>query len=235
MYKKIAILGLFMAASIQCFAISSDEMKAKLIKKYPEVNFVGVKSTPVSNIFEIQIDKKTIMFAEETGEYFFPTMVELKTKRNLGQERIDELSKINFKSLPLKDAIKTVKGNGKRVMAVFSDIDCPYCKQLEGTLTALDDVTIYTFEFPLSIHPGAREKSISIWCSKNPSEQWTKAIISGVAPKPLDCENPIDRNISLAKKLEIYGTPAMIFADGSILPGAASIEVIEEKLNRGAK
>jgi thiol:disulfide interchange protein DsbC len=172
------------------------------------------------------------MFVEESGEYFFPTMVEMKTKRNLGQERVEELSKIDFKSLPLKDAIKTVKGNGKRVMAIFSDPDCPYCKQLESTLVALDNVTIYTFPFPLSIHPGAREKAISIWCSKNPGEQWSKTIISGVAPKSAECSNPIDRNIDLAKKLEIYGTPAMIFVDGSILPGAAGIDVIEDKLNK---
>ncbi|WP_213694990.1 DsbC family protein, partial [Acinetobacter baumannii] len=78
----------------------------------------------------------------------------------------------------LKDAIKTVKGNGKRKLVVFSDPDCPYCQQLERNLQSIDNVTIYTFLYPLeSIHPTAKTTAVSIWCSKNPGKAFQDYMI----------------------------------------------------------
>lgn len=235
MKSKLLAISLLLASVSAYSAPSADQVKSTLTKKYPEVKFDSVKTTPVQGIYELVIDAKSVMYTEEKGDYFFPTMIEMKTKRNFGQERTDDLNRIGFKTLPLKDAIKTVRGNGKRVMAVFSDPDCPYCKQLEGTIAGLDDVTIYTFPFPIaSLHPSAREKAISIWCSTNPGELWARTLISGQPPKVLSCDNPIDRNIELARKLKINGTPTLIFVDGSILPGAAAFEVINDKLDKAA-
>ena len=76
------------------------------------------------------------------------------------------MSRVNFEDLPLSDAIKVVKGNGERTIAIFSDVDCPYCKRLEKEeLINVDNITIYTFLYPLAIHPKARAKSEKIWCS----------------------------------------------------------------------
>ena len=78
----------------------------------------------------------------------------MQTQQDLTQQRIDELNKVNFSELPLKDAIKEVRGKGQRKLVVFSDPDCPYCKKLERDLPRLDNVTIYTFPFPLEgLHP----------------------------------------------------------------------------------
>jgi thiol:disulfide interchange protein DsbC len=218
---------------IQAFAITADEMKLRLSQTYPEVKISSVKTTQLPNIFEIVVDKKTVMYTEETGQFFFPTIVDMKTKRNWGQERTQELSAIDWSELPLKNSIKIVKGNGKRKMAVFSDPDCPFCKRLEETLSSIDNVTIQLFPFPIaSLHPNAYRKSVSIWCSKDPAKTWVNVVKNGETPEDKNCSNPIDSNVDLARKLDINGTPAIIFADGFVIPGAAPIEQIEERLNK---
>ena len=223
-------------AALSANAATPNEVRATLKSKYPDVQFLNVSATPAPNIFEVQVDKKTVMYTEASGEYFFPTMVEMKTKRNFGQERTEELSKIDFKTLPLKDSIKITRGDGSRKIAIFSDPDCPYCKQLETSLAGLENVTMYVFPFPLAgLHPNAKEKAVSIWCSANPGELWSRTLISGQSPKTMNCDNPIDRNIELAKSLNIYGTPAIIFADGSLVPGAMPFEQIEAKLQKASK
>ncbi len=228
---KLAAITLATASSLTWASPESDVMQ-NLATNYPGVSFVSVKTTPSPTIFEVQIGQK-VMYTDAGGNYFFPTMIEMKTKRNLGEERNEDLARIDFKSLPLSDAIKTVKGNGKRVLAVFSDVDCPYCSKLEQTLQGLTDVTIYTFLLPLDqLHPQARAKSIAVWCSSDKAAAWAAIMKTKTIPKESNCSNPVERNVELAKKLNIFGTPAMIFRDGRIVPGAAELPQIESYINK---
>ena len=138
--------------------------------------------------------------------------------------------KIDPTQLDLKDAIKM--GAGTRKLYVFADPDCPFCRQLEKELATLKDVTIYVFPMPLeSLHPNARRISESIWCSINGAGAWRDYLTVGKKPVSRSCANPLDRNISLAQRLGIAGTPAIIFADGELVPGAIAAARIDAKLN----
>jgi thiol:disulfide interchange protein DsbC len=141
--------------------------------------------------------------------------------------------------LPLQNAIKVVRGDGKRRLAVFSDPDCPYCKKAEQEFTKLDNVTIYTFAYPLAMHPDAARKSKLVWCSKDRSKAWLDLMLKGKVPEGKgDCENPVDENLALGNKLRIDGTPALIFPSGKRVPGyvdAGRLEGMLEAVNNGKK
>ena len=94
-------------------------------------------------------------------------MLDVKGRRNLTRERMDKLTEVKWDSLPLKNAIKVVRGNGQRKFAVFSDPDCPYCKKAEHEFDRLDNVTMYVFLYPLAFHQDAARKSRLVWCSYN--------------------------------------------------------------------
>jgi thiol:disulfide interchange protein DsbC len=131
------------------------------------------------------------------------------------------------------DAIQL--GHGTRKLYVFSDPDCPYCRQLEGELPKLKDVQIYMFPFPLvSLHPNARSIAESIWCQPDRATAWHRYVAGGPAPQTATCDNPISRNLLLGERLQILGTPAMIFEDGTVVPGAISVERIEAQLAASA-
>ena len=165
-------------------------------------------------------------------------MVDPKTKKDVTGERLEELTKIDFNSLPLEKAIKVVKGNGRRKVAVFSDVDCPFCKRLEqNELSNIDDVTIYTFLYPLEqLHPNAAEKSKLIWCADDRVEAWNNWVFKNKLPKKAgDCKVPLEEIGQLARKLGVSSTPTLIFADGKRLKGAQPYNKIEEAMRAAGK
>lgn len=235
--KTIAI-ALAASLSAAASAAESDEaaLEIKLRELYPATQFSGVHKTEIPELFEVGMGRN-IGYTNSEGRYFlFGHVFDMKTQKDLTAARLEELNAVDFSSLPLKDAIKTVSGNGKRVFAVFSDPDCPYCKKLEPELAKLDNVTVYTFLLPLEgLHPDAKRKATHIWCAKDRVRAWNDFMAKGDLPamKGKECENPIERNMQLGQKLNINGTPTLIAADGRILPGAAPIEQIEKWLDGG--
>ena len=126
------------------------------------------------------------------------------------------------------NAIKRVRGNGRRVVYTFEDPNCGYCKQQQKELIKLNDVTIYTFLWPI-LSPDSVEKSRTIWCSKDRAKAWEDLMLRGVAPQgDTKCDTPIDKNMELARRFNAQGTPAVFVADGRMLGGFVTADKIEE-------
>jgi thiol:disulfide interchange protein DsbC len=135
--------------------------------------------------------------------------------------------------LPLDLAIKVVRGNGSRKLAVFSDPDCPFCQKLEREeLSQISDVTIYTFLYPLvSLHADATRKSKAIWCAPDRAKAWEDWIVRGqLAKGDASCEAPLEKISELARRLGINGTPMLYFTSGKRLEGAYPAREIEQEL-----
>lgn len=158
-------------------------------------------------------------------------LIDLKNSRNITDERMRKLTAIKFSELPLDQAIKQVKGDGKRVLATFEDPNCGYCKRLAKDLQKLDNVTIYTFLYPI-LSEDSLKKSRQIWCSADRSKAWNDWIIDGKNPGGRDnCDTTaVTRNQEYGRRLNITGTPTVIFADGERVPGAIPLKVLEQKL-----
>lgn len=158
-------------------------------------------------------------------------MFDARTREDLTQKRLDTALKVDFKSLPFDRAIKTVRGNGSRVMVTFEDPNCPYCKKLWQNLTTLDNVTIYTFLYPI-LSNESMEKSKAIWCTKDRATTWENYMVQGKAPPAAaaDCKTPLEQNLTLGREFGINGTPTIIFADGTRGAGAIPMEAIEQRL-----
>ena len=129
-------------------------------------------------------------------------------------------------------AFKKVKGNGSRKLIVFSDADCPFCHRLENEMKNLDNVTIYTFLFPIDrLHPDAANKSRKIWCAPDKVKAWDAFFASGKLPDNAgDCDNPVEKTQALGNALKINATPTLVFADGTIVPGALQAAQIEKEM-----
>jgi thiol:disulfide interchange protein DsbC len=206
---------------------------SRLKSLYPATHFGVVNATAWPGVYEVLMGAN-IAYVDETGQYFlFGHLYDMKAQRDVTAEHKDTLARIDFESLPLADAIKDVRGNGARVLAVFSDPDCPYCKRLESDLRSLTDVTLYTFLMPIaSLHPTAHDKAVAVWCAKDRVTAWHGTMWQDQTLPRTECPHPIERNIALGERLGIVGTPTLVAADGRVLPGAASKEQIEAWLVR---
>lgn len=214
-------------------------LRTALEERMPGTRIGKISTGPLPGLFEVVVNGINVMYTDEKGELaFFGNVVNLQTKDNLTKKRAEELAFVDFSKIPLKQAITKVKGDGSRKLVVFSDPDCPYCKQLERELAFLDNVTIYTMLYPIvELHPDARAKSEAVWCSSDRTKAWDNIMLHGKEPvaAKAKCKTPLDDIQALAKSLNIDGTPGMVFQNGKLVPGTLKTEQIEALLAAAAK
>jgi thiol:disulfide interchange protein DsbC len=190
----------------------------------------SVTKTPYGGLYEVRVGGD-ILYTDEKGQYLFiGSVVDLKNSKNVTKARLDDINKVKFTDLPLDSAIKTVKGDGKRVIAVFEDPNCGYCKRLRKTLQSVDNVTIYTFLYNI-LTPESVAKSKDVWCSADKSKAWDEWMLSGKEPASSSdkCQTPHEKVLALGHKLNVTGTPTIFFADGTRAPGAVDAQALETK------
>lgn len=231
----VGLLGVTIAGpcAAQTTTPTAASTAERLQTLYPATRFGAVHATPWPGVFEVVMGRN-LAYVNASGQYFlFGHLYDMKAQRDLTAERKDTLARIDFSALPLADAIKDVRGRGSRALAIFSDPDCPHCRRLEAELKGLSDVTIHTFLMPIaSLHPQARAKAIAVWCAKDRLGAWQALMTRDQVPSSADCAHPVDRNVALAERLGVTGTPTLVAADGRVLPGAASAEQINAWLSR---
>jgi thiol:disulfide interchange protein DsbC len=237
-------------AAIALFAVSGQAQtpvvaapltgEAAQVKKLLEQRFEGasvtsVTKSPIFGLYEAMFDEQLVYTDAKVTYVLVGNVYEAATRKNLTSARMRELSRIAFDSLPLELAMKKVKGNGSRRLAIFSDADCPFCARLEAELRNVDNVTIYTFLFPIDqLHPDSARKSRIIWCAPDKVKAWDAFFASGALPSNNgDCDTPIAATSALGQKLKVAATPTLVFADGSIVAGAMPAAKLEAEIKQG--
>lgn len=230
LFTRFGIL-FFIALCNLSFAQSTDKIKAELQKQFgSKIQIKSITASPIPGLYEV-VANSSIIYVDAQAKFLIQgSITDLKTGNNLTESREDEINRIQFSELPIQDAVKFVRGDGSRKLAVFADPNCGYCKTLEKTFQNIDNITVYTFLIPI-LSADSSTKSKAVWCSSDPSKTWVSWMtMQSPLPSKIDCATPLDKNLALAKKLGITGTPAIFFTDGYRFPGAASKDDIEKKL-----
>ncbi len=211
-------------------------VKKLVEQKFPGASVRSVTKSPYFGLFEVQLDDQMLYTDSKVAYVLVGSVYDANTKKNLTEAKMRQLNRVAFDSLPMNLAFKRVKGNGERKLAIFSDADCPYCAKLEAELKNIDNVTIYTFLYPIDqLHPDAARKSRIIWCSADRAQAWTEFFASGKLPDNQgDCDNPVVATSALGSKLRVSATPTLVFADGSIVPGALPASQLEAEMTQAA-
>jgi len=234
---KLMKIALVLSSALLMSCAGADNGVEATIRKNVEpklgdnVKIDTIRETPYAGLYEIRIGDE-VHYTDKTGTYLFSGHIfNLKSGEDLTQARIDDINKIKFSDLPVELAMKSVKGNGKRVIAVFEDPNCGYCKRFrKDTLAKIDNVTVYTFLYNI-LSPDSAVKSKNIWCSADRNKAWDDWMLTAKAPAaaPAACNAPNDQVLALGKKLRVNGTPSIFFADGSRIPGAVDAAALEAK------
>jgi thiol:disulfide interchange protein DsbC len=233
--KFVVLLSL---SSALAYAAPDPGMMAKLQSLYPKTKFSQVNSTVIPGVTEVVMGKN-IAYVEDSGRYFlFGRLYDMQGQQDMTQARLEEVQppqeRIDASKIDTSLAVKIVHGNGERALYVFSDPECPYCKQLEKQLTGLNNVSIYVFMMPLeSIHPKSRALATSIWCSKDKAKAWADVVNEGKDIPVAKCDTSIDAVLQLANGLGINGTPTLLTPDGRKLVGARDPATLDKWLNDG--
>ncbi len=205
----------------------------KLVEqRVPGMEIRAINKTNVVGLYEVLADDRIVYVDPAVNYLIIGSVYDLASKQNLTDERYRKLNRIAFDSLPFNQSFKRVRGDGSRHIAMFSDADCPFCARIEKELGGLTNVTIYTFPFPIdSLHPNSAQKSKQLWCAADRGKAWDDWFSSQKLPDNKgDCANPVAANQTLGEKLHINATPTLVFADGSVVPGALPLAQLEQML-----
>lgn len=216
-------------------------IKSSLHKSLPELPIDEVNRSAMPDIYEV-ISGYKVFYVDKTGRYIFlGNMVDLNTKQSLTELKVKQLRVVDWNKLPLDLAIVRVIGNGgmskQRRIAIFTDPDCPFCKQLEkDVISKLKDITVYYFLFPLDIHANAKDDSKRILCSITPINAFVDLMENGAKlPKRTDCSNAtqLDKMIEVGNKvIQVEVTPTIILPDGEQITGLISLDYLNELISR---
>jgi thiol:disulfide interchange protein DsbC len=234
-----AVLGGLTALLMAHAALANETEVKKAIEPVLEQLFgPGVKADAVRkagalNLYEIQVGGDLFYTDEKVTHIITGNILDVKGRRDLTEERKQKLSQIKFSDLPLELAVKQVRGNGKRVLASFEDPNCSYCRKLAKELQGVNDVTLYTFLYPI-LSPDSTEKAKNLWCAADRAKAWGDLMIDGKVPAVGNCDHPTDKVVALGRRLNIRGTPTLFFADGSRVPGYMPIAMLEKAIEKGS-
>jgi thiol:disulfide interchange protein DsbC len=242
--KNFALVWVALVAGTAAFADSDDvpadvaaKIRTTLQQRIPELQIAAIHKGPLPGLYELNTGSE-LLYTNDTGTLIFAgRVVDTQSRQDLTSERWNALNAIDFNALPFDLAIKTVKGDGSRKLAVFADPLCPYCKKLEEEMKGLSNVTVYTFLYPIeTLHPGASLKSVQIWCSKDRSAAWSGWMLQKVEPADTRCKGaPVDQLQKLGDKLHIDSTPTLFTVDGKRTRGAIKHSEIEQLLAQAHK
>jgi thiol:disulfide interchange protein DsbC len=226
------LTGLLAAACLPALA-NEAVIRKSIAERMPNAPKIDeVKPSPMPGLWEIRIGNE-IRYMDPTGAFLIEgELIDLKAKKNLTEERVNQINRVDFATLPFKDAVVWKSGNGKRRIAVFADPNCGYCKRFEASLQELKDVTVYTFLLPI-LGGDSPEKSRAIWCAKDRIGAWQGWMLRSEAPPKAaaNCDSTaIDRNLALSRKIHVSGTPAILLEDGNRIPGAVGAVELERRL-----
>ena len=229
--RSLATLALALTLSHAAYAQEA-VIRKNITERLPDFPKIDeVTKTAVPGIYELRMGTE-VLYTDERGDTLFEgQLIDTKTRTNLTEARLNKLTAIDFASLPLKDAIVWKQGSGARKLVIFADPNCGYCKRFEKELQQVKDVTVYTFLYPI-LGGDSPEKSKNIWCSKDNTSAWRDWMLNGTAPvrNMGKCDTAaIDRNVAMAKKYRVNGTPAIVFEDGKRVPGAMTLDQVEKQ------
>ena len=207
-----------------------EKVKAELRKKVPEAQVDSVRRSGYGGLYEVAVGGEIFYTDDKASFLVLGAIVDLRTKENVTEARLRQLNRVDFAALPFDSAIKIVRGNGSRKVAMFADPNCGYCKRFERELIGVNDITVYLFLYPI-LSASSMEKSKAVWCAPDRGKAWLDLMVRDVAVSgDTSCATPIDKNLAFGQSKGVRGTPTLFFEDGERVPGAMTIADFEKRL-----
>jgi thiol:disulfide interchange protein DsbC len=224
----LRLLVLLLAGILGGQALADEaSVKRGIEARFGGIKVDGVTRTPYSGLYEIQVGESLFYTDEKVSFVMKGDLIDTRTQKNLTEERQQKLSTIRFEDLPLDLAIKQVRGTGKRVVAIFSDPFCPYCKNLDRALLREDDITIYTFLYPI-LRAESPDKARTIWCAPDRAKAYYDFMLNGKEPAPTaSCSAPVEKWLALGQKIGVRATPTSFATNGQRILGARPDELVK--------
>jgi thiol:disulfide interchange protein DsbC len=223
----------------ECHTLSIEEA-GKMFTGSDVDNVVAVLPGPFPGIWEVDIrknGKSYPVYVDYSGKYLFNgQVVRMDDGTNLTLRRYTDLNRIDLSSIPLDNAVVIGDPAANRKVVVFADPDCYWCRKLDGEMRQVvardPGVAFFVRVYSRDGNPQSTEKARSIICGKTKSAGLLEDAFAGKALPPAACKtDAVEVTATLAARLGIEGTPALILPDGRLIGGYVPADTLLEMLH----
>lgn len=230
------ILGTFPALAGQDEEVAA--IRALLVSTQPGIVIESITPSAAAGLYEVQIQAGQALYVTADARFLIPgDLYEARSEGlvNLGELRRNDWRAAKVAALDPDDMIvfpASSTAQRQAVLTVFTDVDCPYCRKLHGEIEELNSlgVTVRYLAFPRTgLNTEISAKMISIWCAEDRKAMFTASKRGSDIPAA-DCDSPVEEQYQLGREVGVTGTPALVFDDGSIVPGYVPAATLAEYL-----
>jgi thiol:disulfide interchange protein DsbC len=219
MFNKFLPVVALIAIAASAHAEGSGEKAVRdaMHSLLPMTKIDEVVKSDMPGFYEVLVSGQ-VVYVSADGKYLLQgNLYNVAQKKDLTAVRVATMREQALQRLP--DAKKMVFSpeHPKHTVTVFTDVDCPYCRQFHKQIVEFNrqGIAVKYVLFPLDIHPGADKKAVAVWCAADRNTAYTAAM-NGQDPGAGTCaNNPVSETKALAIAIGINGTPTVLAEDGS--------------------
>ena len=225
--RSVAFLLLGATMVFTTAAVAEDEdysvVEGKIRTLVPAARTVAIADSPVDGLLQVQINSDIIYVTDDAQYLIQGQLMDIDTRTNITDQAKSGIRQSLLAGVKDEDQIIFAPENGeaKYNLMVFTDIDCGYCRKLHNQIEEYNEegIAIHYMAFPRAgIGSDSYEKFVSVWCAADQKGAMTHAK-DGLDPEPMSCNNPIAEQYELGREIGVTGTPALVTADGTLIPG----------------
>ena len=200
------------------------KLAEKLQQLRPGIPIEAVVAIDIPGMYAIELSGGTALYGTADGQHFFSgdLFAVQDDLVNLSEQRRDKKRQQLMAQQSLEDMIVfPAVGEPRGYIQVFTDVDCGYCRKLHNEMAQINELGIEVryLAYPRAgVDSDTHDKMVSAWCAKDRQSAITQ-LKAGASVPTKTCQNAISDHYGLGQQLGISGTPAIVLADGRLLPG----------------
>ncbi len=241
MIRKYLILSVFALVAPMMAAAADDAeleaVRAKITGMFESVEADNINPGPVPGWYVIA-QAPIVVYVSADGRYLLQgDIIDLDTRSNVTEENRNDMRRDLLADVSDDDVIAFSPDDVQHSVAIFTDVDCSYCRKLHSQIDKYLDngIEVRYLLYPRS-GPASRSWNTAqeVWCSKDRNHSLTMAKLD----KSFDtqeCDSPmVSDHYRLGQDVGLAGTPAIVLEDGSMISGYLAPAELKVRLERNA-
>nr|MBF0682281.1 thioredoxin fold domain-containing protein [Pseudomonas sp.] len=222
--RLFAAVALGLASTLTLADDADKAIRASLESIQPGMPIEAIAESPMPGVYQVQLQGGRQLYASADGQFIIQGyLFQFKDGQalNLTEQAQNQSVAATINAVSRKDMVVFAPKQPKTHITVFTDTDCGYCQKLHSEVPELNrlGVEVRYMAFPRQgLGSPVANTLASVWCAKDPQDAMNKAKSRQDVPA-VSCDNPIAEQYQLGQLIGVQGTPAIVLADGQIIPG----------------
>lgn len=233
------VVGILVVWTSAVLAVNGQEhaeleqtIKSRIRALAPNAETIAISETPITGLLQVQVNSE-IYYASDDARYLVSgRIIDMETRVDITDQAKSGIRRSFMQDLDPTEQITFSPADAEFELLVFTDIDCGYCRKLHDQMSEYmeEGIAISYMAFPRAgVGSHSFDKYVSVWCADDQQNALTLAK-AGTEPAPAQCDNPVEKQYNLGRELGVTGTPALLTADGTLIPGYIPPQQLKQRL-----